>query len=204
LRQAAAGAGKGDGSLAGAVALSTDIIVGFPGETEADFAATCELVREIGFSQVFTFIYSKRAGTPAAQMLDDTPAELIMERFDRLVAIVQQSAWQQNQLELGRVCQVLFEGVSKRDAQMLAGRNEKNTTVHVPLPPGAVARVFVGRILPVKVELARTWYLRGSFLHEEFLGGESLGGRPLGGEALDGETFYDEALAGKSLSGKSQ
>ncbi|MBQ9690670.1 MAG: tRNA (N6-isopentenyl adenosine(37)-C2)-methylthiotransferase MiaB, partial [Eggerthellaceae bacterium] len=79
------------------IALSTDIIVGFPGETEQDFQATYDLVKEIGYSQVFTFIYSKREGTPAAKMKDDTPAEVIHERFQRLVDLVQEGAYERNQ-----------------------------------------------------------------------------------------------------------
>lgn len=74
------------------VALSTDIIVGFPGETEEDFQATANLVREVGYGQVFTFIYSKREGTPAAKMEDPTPRETIQRRFDELVDIVQEGA----------------------------------------------------------------------------------------------------------------
>ena len=144
-----------------AVAFSTDIIVGFPGETEADFQATCDLVSEIGFSQAFTFIYSRREGTPAAELVDDTPAEVIQERFQRLVQIVQQSAWQQNQLELDKTTSVLFEGTSKRDQSMLSGRNPQNTTVHVPLPVGRSLDDYIGRIEPVHIDLARTWYLRG-------------------------------------------
>ena len=161
VRAASARAGKGDGSLEGSVALSTDIIVGFPGEQESDFEATCELVRQVGFAQAFTFIYSRREGTPAADLVDDTPPEVIQSRFQRLVELVQQSAWQQNQLELGRVEPVLFEGLSKRDNTRLAGRSGKNTTVHVPLPAGASAESFIGRILPVNIDTARTWYLSG-------------------------------------------
>jgi tRNA-2-methylthio-N6-dimethylallyladenosine synthase len=144
-----------------AAAFSTDIIVGFPGETEADFQATCDLVSEIGFNQAFTFIYSRREGTPAAELVDDTPAEVIQERFQRLVQIVQQSAWQQNQLELDKTTSVLFEGTSKRDQSMLSGRNPQNTTVHVPLPVGRSLDDYIGRIEPVHIDLARTWYLRG-------------------------------------------
>ncbi|MCL2632092.1 MAG: tRNA (N6-isopentenyl adenosine(37)-C2)-methylthiotransferase MiaB [Coriobacteriia bacterium] len=164
VRQAAAAAGKGDGSYQGAVALSTDIIVGFPGETETDFQATCDLAKAVGFAQAFTFIYSRRAGTPAAELVDDTPAEVIQDRFQRLVAAVQQSAWQQNQLEAGRVNQVLVEGVSKRDPLMLAGRSEKNTTVHAPLPAGSSADEFVGRVLPMRIDTAKTWYLQGELI----------------------------------------
>ena len=161
LRTATAAAGKGDATYQGSVALSTDIIVGFPGETEADFLATCDLVREVGYAQAFTFIYSKRAGTPAADMPDDTPPEVIQERFARLVKIVQDVAWQQNQPSLGQVEEVLFEGSSKRDPQMLSGRSEKNTTVHAALPQGEALESYVGHILPVKIDTARTWYLKG-------------------------------------------
>ncbi|MDR1713541.1 MAG: radical SAM protein [Coriobacteriales bacterium] len=157
--------GSNRAALAGP-AFSTDIIVGFPGETERDFEATMELVRAVGYSQAFTFIYSKRDGTPAAAMDDDTPREVLQERFDRLVELVQQSAWQQNQQELGQVVPVLFEGVSKRDARMLSGRSPKNQTVHAPLPDGTSAADFSGRILNVRVTQARTWYLRGELCQQ--------------------------------------
>ncbi|MCL2757428.1 MAG: tRNA (N6-isopentenyl adenosine(37)-C2)-methylthiotransferase MiaB [Coriobacteriia bacterium] len=147
----------------GAIALSTDIIVGFPGETAADFEDTLRLVREVGYAQAFTFIYSRRAGTPAADLVDETPREVIQERFDRLVEAVQQSAWECNQSELGATIEVLFEGSSKRDAMVLSGKSPKNQTVHVALPDGASVDGFVGRILPVRVLEARTWYLRGEF-----------------------------------------
>jgi tRNA-2-methylthio-N6-dimethylallyladenosine synthase len=143
------------------VAFSTDLIVGFPGEREADFEATLKLVRAVGYSQAFTFIYSRRDGTPAAALEDSTPREVIQERFDRLVELVQASAWEQNQRELGTVLPVLFEGASKRDSCILAGRSPKNQTVHAVLPEGRTANEYAGRILDVAVEEARTWYLRG-------------------------------------------
>jgi len=146
------------------VAFSTDLIVGFPGESDQDFEATLELVRKVGYSQAFTFIYSRREGTPAAALEDTSPRELIQERFDALVALVQASAWEQNQKELGVRLPVLFEGASKRDASILAGRSPKNQTVHVALPEGRVAADFAGRICDVLVYEARTWYLRGKLL----------------------------------------
>jgi tRNA-2-methylthio-N6-dimethylallyladenosine synthase len=164
VRMAAAAAGKGDGTPRGALALSTDIIVGFPGETEDDFQATCDLVQAIGYAQAFTFIYSRREGTPAAGLADDTPSEVIQDRYQRLVQIVQRSAWLNNQLELGQVTPVLFEGPSKRDLAMLSGRSPKNATVHAPLPAGTGPDDYVGRILPVRVDVARTWYLSGELL----------------------------------------
>lgn len=146
------------------IALSTDIIVGFPGETEEDFKATADLVRQVDYSQVFTFIYSKREGTPAAQMPDDTSREVIQDRFDRLVEIVQESAYRQNQKQLGEVVPVLIEGSSKRDTLMVSGRSPRNQTVHAEIPEGVDIDQLKGRILPVKVEEALTWYLKGQLL----------------------------------------
>ena len=144
------------------IALSTDVIVGFPGETEEDFEGTYCIVDEVGYSQVFTFIYSKREGTPAAKMRDDTPREVIQARFDRLVDVVQKHAFEANQVELGRTVDVLVEGVSKRDAGLLSGKSPKNQTVHAPLPDGVDIADLAGTIVPVTVEEARTWYLRGT------------------------------------------
>jgi tRNA-2-methylthio-N6-dimethylallyladenosine synthase len=146
------------------VAFSTDLIVGFPGETARDFEATMELVRAVGYSQAFTFIYSRREGTPAASLANDTPREVIQERFDALVELVQASAFEQNQKELGVVLPVLFEGPSKRDEGILTGRSPKNQTVHVAVPEGRAADEYAGHILDVSVEEARTWYLRGSLV----------------------------------------
>ena len=144
------------------IALSTDLIVGFPGETEQNFEDTYRLVDEVGYSQVFTFIYSKREGTPAAKMQDDTPREVIQQRFDRLTEIVQQHAFDANQIEAGRVVDVLVEGVSKRDGSLIAGKSPKNQTVHAPLPEDTTIQQLEGCIVPVKIEEAKTWYLRGT------------------------------------------
>ena len=144
------------------LALSTDIIVGFPGETEEDFEETLSLVREAGFSSAFTFIYSRRPGTPAAKMPDDTPREVIQERFDRLADLVAEQAHDANQADLGQLVSVLVEGVSKRDASIMMGHSEKNRTVHFTVPEGRDPESLVGSICDVRVEEARTWYLRGS------------------------------------------
>ena len=149
------------------IALSTDIIVGFPGESEQDFQATYDLVKEVGYSQVFTFIYSKREGTPAATMPDEVPREVVQERFDRLVELVQESAYRQNQREAGKVVPVLVEGSSKRDSSMLSGRSPRNQTVHASIPQGMNIEDLKGTILPVRIEEALTWYLKGKIIHEE-------------------------------------
>jgi tRNA-2-methylthio-N6-dimethylallyladenosine synthase len=143
------------------IALSTDIIVGFPGETEEDFQATYDLIKEVGYHQVFTFIYSKREGTPAARMEDDTPRQVIQERFERLVDLVQEGALEVNQAELNQTVPVLVEGVSKRDPGVLTGRSPKNQTVHAPIPENCSIESLQGTIVNVHIEQARAWYLRG-------------------------------------------
>ena len=146
------------------IALSTDIIVGFPGETEADFQATYDLVREVGYTQVFTFIYSPREGTPAARMVDDTPREVIQERFDRLREVVEEKAWEANRRDAGQVVEVLVEGVNRKDARAVSGRSPKNQNVHVTLPDGLEPSSLVGSVIRAEVSDARPWYLRAQML----------------------------------------
>ena len=148
------------------IALSTDIIVGFPGETEEDFEDTMSLVREVGFSSAYTFIYSKRPGTPAAKIVDTTPHEVIQERFDRLAALVAKLAHEANSKDLGKTVEVLVEGISKRSSTVMAGHSRKNQTVHFELPVDKDAQDFVGHLVDIQVEEARTWYLSGTALNE--------------------------------------
>ena len=143
------------------VALSTDVIVGFPGETDEDFEATLDVMRAGHFDQAFTFIYSPRDGTPAAAMGDRIPREVSQERFDRLVEVVQRSALENSATCVGTVQPVLFEGASKRDECMLAGRTPSNKMVHVAVPEGHVADEYTGRILDVDIIGAQTWFLSG-------------------------------------------
>jgi tRNA-2-methylthio-N6-dimethylallyladenosine synthase len=149
------------------LALSTDVIVGFPGETEADFDDTLDLVKVVGFDQAFTFIYSAREGTPAASLGDRVPRELSQPRFDRLVEAVHASAFANNQLLMGTVQRVLFEGVSKRDDLTLAGRTPTNKVVHVPVPDGRSGAEFCGRLLDVEVTETQTWFLGGRLVGTE-------------------------------------
>lgn len=144
------------------IALSTDVIVGFPGETEKDFLDTYRLIEEIGYHQVFTFIYSKREGTPAASLPANATREEIQDRFERLEKLVQDSAWKANQAEAGATVEVLVEGVSKRDPRLLSGKSPKNQTVHAPLPEDCSIEQLQGRFVDVKVDEARTWYLSGT------------------------------------------
>ena len=135
------------------IALSTDIIVGFPGETEEDFTDTYNLIDEVGYQQVFTFLYSKREGTPAAKMEDDTPRDLVQKR-----------AYEVNQTDASKIIDTLIEGSSKRDSSILVGKSSKNQTVHAQIPSGYSVDDLQGKIVPVKINEARTWYLRGEVI----------------------------------------
>ena len=146
------------------IALSTDIIVGFPGESESDFQDTYDLVKQVGYTQVFTFIYSKREGTPAANMEDNTPHEVIQERFDRLVSLVQDCAYKANQADLGKTVEIIVEGTSKRDSNILVGHSPKNQTVHAPLPSGVTIDTLLGKFANVHIDEAKTWYLSGTLI----------------------------------------
>ena len=146
------------------IALTTDVIVGFPGETEEDFLETMSLFEEVRFSGAFTFIYSKRPGTPAAKIVDKTPPEVIQERFERLAHLVEDLSWTANQADLGKRVEVLIESTSKRADDIMVGHSEKNQTVHFPLPSGMSAEGLVGRIATIEVDRARTWYLSGTMV----------------------------------------
>ena len=148
------------------IALSTDIIVGFPGETEEDFEQTLSLAETVRYAQAYTFIYSKRAGTPAAEIDDPTPHEVILERFNRLVKVIETTAHEYNQGELHTVVPALIEGASKKNDAVLLGKSPKNQTVHAPIPEGYSIDQLIGKIVDVDVDVAKTWYLSGSVVGE--------------------------------------
>ena len=143
------------------VALSTDIIVGFPGETEEDFLETLSLAETVRYAQAYTFIYSKRDGTPAAKIYDPTPREVILDRFNRLVSVVEETAHEYNQHDLNTVVPALIEGTSKKNDAILLGKSPKNQTVHAPIPDGYRIEDLVGKVLDVEIDTAKTWYLSG-------------------------------------------
>ncbi|MFD0919796.1 tRNA (N6-isopentenyl adenosine(37)-C2)-methylthiotransferase MiaB [Saccharopolyspora rosea] len=123
-------------------AITTDIIVGFPGETEEDFEATLEVVRQARFSSAFTFQYSKRPGTPAAEMPDQLPKEVVQERYDRLVALQNEISWEENKKLVGRTVELLVaEGEGRKDTEThrLTGRARDGRLVHFT-PTGAIDR----------------------------------------------------------------
>ncbi len=149
------------------IALSTDIIVGFPGETEQDFEQTMHVIESGHFDQAFTFIYSPREGTPAARMADRVPREVAQPRFDRLVEAVQSSALEKNTALVGTVQQVLVEGASKRDPAVISGRTEGNKVVHAPAPPGVEIGTLAGCMVDVEIHEAQTWFLAGRIVGYE-------------------------------------
>jgi tRNA-2-methylthio-N6-dimethylallyladenosine synthase len=138
------------------VAFGTDIIVGFPGETEDDFRETLEVVEEVGYDSAFTFVYSPRAGTEAAAMPDQVPHELKIERMERLVELTQRVAGERNASRIGRVEQVLVEGPSRTDPSVLRGRTRRNTTVNFT---GAAE---AGELVDVLIEGSTSTTLRGA------------------------------------------
>ena len=111
-------------------ALTTDIIVGFPGETEEDFQQTLEVAEQVGYDGAFTFIYSPRRGTEAAEMDEQIPHEVKVERLERLVEVIQRRAPERAQRFVGRTLEVLVEGPSRTDPSRLRGRSRHNKVVN--------------------------------------------------------------------------
>ena len=138
------------------VALSTDVMVGFPGETELDFADTLDLVRTSGFDQAFTFLFSMRDGTPAAGMTDQIDEKTGQARFAELVDVVAHGAAAANEKYVGRSVEVLVEGPSSKDNARLSGRTRTNKLVHFAGPDA-----LRHRLAKVTIAEARTWFLEG-------------------------------------------
>jgi tRNA-2-methylthio-N6-dimethylallyladenosine synthase len=150
-------------------AITTDIIVGFPGETEADFQDTLNVVRESRFSTAFTFQYSKRPGTPAAEMPDQVPKEVVQERYERLLAVVNEVAWQENKKQVGKTLEVLVAtGEGRKDAatKRLSGRARDGRLVHFDVAdaerprPGDIVTVEVLQAAPYHLVAAEPLSLR--------------------------------------------
>jgi tRNA-2-methylthio-N6-dimethylallyladenosine synthase len=137
------------------LALGTDIIVGFPGESEDDFRQTLDLVERVGYDSAFTFVYSPRAGTEAAALPDQVPHDVKIERMERLVETVQRIARERNQRRVGLVEEVLVEGPSRTDETVLRGRTRRNTTVNF------AGDARPGELVPVRIESATSTTLKG-------------------------------------------
>jgi tRNA-2-methylthio-N6-dimethylallyladenosine synthase len=138
------------------LALTTDLIVGFPGETDEDFAQTIEVVREVGYDGAFTFIFSPRSGTEAATMPDHVSDTVKADRIERLIEVVQELAARRNSERVGRVEQVLVEGTSRTDPSALRGRTRRNTTVNFR------GNAEPGTLVDVRIEGSTSTTLRGT------------------------------------------
>lgn len=141
------------------LSLTTDIIVGFPGETEEDFEDTLDVVRKVAYDSAFTFVYSKRTGTPAAAMEDQVPEEIVKERFNRLLKLVQSIATQQCSRDVGKTMEVLVEEKNEKDPEMVSGRLSNNTMVHFKGD-----ETLIGTICSVKITETRGFYYLGELV----------------------------------------
>lgn len=138
------------------LALTTDIIVGFPGETEEDFQETLDVVRKVRYDSAFTFIYSKRTGTPAAAMENQVPEDVVKDRFNRLLALVQEISREQSLRVDGQTLPVLVESVNEQDASLVTGRLSNNLLVHFP---GDAS--LIGQIVSVHLTECKGFYYYG-------------------------------------------
>lgn len=138
------------------VSLTTDIIVGFPGETEEDFEETMDIVRKVRYDSVFTFIYSKRTGTPAAVMEDQVPEDVVKNRFDRLLKEVHTIAAEVCAVHEGTIQTALIESVSEHDPSMVTGRLSNNLLVHIKGDKG-----MIGRLADVRLTECKGFYYLG-------------------------------------------
>ena len=143
------------------ISLTTDLIVGYPGETEEEFEDTCSLVSQVGYDSAFTFIYSPRVGTRAADMPDQIPEAVSSRRIQKLIAIQKENTHARYAGYIGQVHHVLVEEASKRDATQMAGKNEYNITVNFP---GTEA--LIGSIVKVRITSAGESTLRGEMISE--------------------------------------
>ena len=141
------------------ITLSTDIIVGFPGETEEDFEETLNVVREVKYDQGFTFIYSKREGTKAATMDDQIPRDVSQKRFDRLIEEMYQIFYENNEKMLGETVEVLVEGPSKNNEDILTGRTRGYKLVHFEGPSD-----LIGKLVQVKINSHNSFSLSGELI----------------------------------------
>lgn len=138
------------------ISITTDIIVGFPGETEEDFQDTLDVVSKAAYDQAFTFVYSKRTGTPAAAMEDQIPEDVIKDRFDRLLSLIHDISAEQTKRFQGMTKPVLVEEINRQDKNFVTGRLEYNTVVHFP---GDAS--LIGQIVNVKLLEAKGFYFIG-------------------------------------------
>ncbi|CAG7624264.1 tRNA (N6-isopentenyl adenosine(37)-C2)-methylthiotransferase MiaB [Paenibacillus allorhizosphaerae] len=144
------------------VVLTTDIIVGFPGETDEQFEDTISLVKEVGYDSAYTFIYSPREGTPAADMEDNVPEDVKRKRLYRLNDVLNEFSKKSNESLKGHTLEVLVEGESKNNANVLAGRTRTNKLVHFEGP-----RELIGQFVHVHITETPTFYIKGEWVRQE-------------------------------------
>ena len=138
------------------ISLTTDLIVGFPGETEEDFLETLDVVRKVRYDSAFTFIYSKRTGTPAAKMENQIPQEVVKDRFDRLLSEVQAISKEEAKKVEGQILPVLVEEVNGQDDSLVTGRLTNNLLVHFK-----GTKDLIGKIVEVELKECRGFYYMG-------------------------------------------
>nr|WP_297935399.1 tRNA (N6-isopentenyl adenosine(37)-C2)-methylthiotransferase MiaB [uncultured Lachnoclostridium sp.] len=138
------------------ISLTTDIIVGFPGETEEDFQETLDVVRKVRYESAYTFIYSKRTGTPAAKMEEQVPEDVVKERFDRLLKEIQGISAELSGRDTGKVEKVLVEEINSQDAQLVTGRLTNNVLVHFK-----GSSDLIGKIVDVRLTESKGFYYMG-------------------------------------------
>jgi tRNA-2-methylthio-N6-dimethylallyladenosine synthase len=148
------------------LSLSTDIIVGFPGETQSDFDKTMALVHEMSYDTSFSFIYSPRPGTPAANLHDDTPRELKLERLQHLQATIDANVVRISESMVGKTERILVERPARKDPTELAGRTANNRVVNFPVPVASHARL-IGQMIDVRITRAYPHSLRGELVLAE-------------------------------------
>jgi tRNA-2-methylthio-N6-dimethylallyladenosine synthase len=144
------------------ISISSDFIVGFPGETEADFEAMMKLVQDVGFDNSFSFIFSKRPGTPAANLEDDTPHEVKLARLQRLQALIDENTRKNSAAMVGTVQRLIVEGPAKSGNGEMAGRSENNRVVS--FAPGAAGDALVGQLVDVRITESLGYTLRGELV----------------------------------------
>lgn len=141
------------------ISLSSDFIIGFPGESDADFEATLKLVKEMNFDDSYSFIYSPRPGTPAADLPDHTPQEIKLARLHQLQAQINQQSMKISQQMVGSIQRILMEGMSKKNTAEFFGRTDNNRVVNLSCNPD-----LIGRFVTVRITEARSHTLRGEII----------------------------------------
>ncbi len=141
------------------ISITTDIMVGFPGETEEDFNETLDVVRKVEYDSAFTFIYSRRTGTPAAEMENQVPEDVVKERFDRLLAEISAISAKKNDYYLGKTVEILVEEKNTKDSEMLTGRMDNNLLVHFKGDES-----LLGNLVKVKLDESKGFYFIGTLV----------------------------------------